>query len=69
MVVVPAGSFRMGDLVGGGAPDELPIHMVRIPRPFAIGRTEVTVDDYDRFARAAGRALPGGLVLAAAGAR
>jgi len=58
MVVVPAGSFRMGDLQGGGYSNEKPVHTVRIERPFAVGRHEVTFDEYDRFARATGHALP-----------
>jgi formylglycine-generating enzyme required for sulfatase activity len=42
MVVIPAGSFRMGDLDGGGDEVERPVHDVTIPRPFAVGRYEVT---------------------------
>jgi formylglycine-generating enzyme required for sulfatase activity len=42
MVVIPAGSFRMGDLNGGGDSDEKPVHWVTIPRPFAVGKYEVT---------------------------
>ena len=42
MVVIPAGSFRMGDLSGDGFRDEMPVHMVTIPRPFAVGKYEVT---------------------------
>jgi len=42
MVVVPAGSFRMGDLNGGGDRDEKPVHRVTIPRPFAVGKFEIT---------------------------
>lgn len=47
MVVVPAGTFRMGD---GGATGQLaarPVHPVTIGRPFAIGRTEVTRREWD----------------------
>ncbi len=47
MVVVPAGSFEMGDLSGSGDSDERPIHKVTIPRPFAVGRYEVTFDQWD----------------------
>jgi formylglycine-generating enzyme required for sulfatase activity len=46
MVVVPAGSFRMGDL-SGGEKDEKPVHGVTIARPFAVGKYEVTFDDWD----------------------
>jgi formylglycine-generating enzyme required for sulfatase activity len=42
MVVVPEGSFNMGDLNGRGSPDEKPVHRVNIPRPFAVGKFEVT---------------------------
>ena len=42
MVVIPAGSFRMGDLNGGGQDDEQPVHNVAIPKPFAVGKYEVT---------------------------
>jgi len=46
MVVIPAGSFRMGDLQGGGEEIEKPVHRVTIPRPFAVGKYEVTQADY-----------------------
>jgi formylglycine-generating enzyme required for sulfatase activity len=42
MVVIPAGSFRMGDLNGGGDSDEKPVHQVTFPRAFAVGKYEVT---------------------------
>ncbi|MDF0665395.1 MAG: SUMF1/EgtB/PvdO family nonheme iron enzyme [Nitrospira sp.] len=35
-----------------------PVHKVHITKPFAIARYETTFDEYDRFARAAGRPLP-----------
>lgn len=40
MVVIPAGEFDMG--ANDGDADEKPVHRVRIPRPFALGKTEVT---------------------------
>lgn len=46
MVVIPAGSFRMGNLGGGGDDDEKPVHTVTIPKPFAIGKFEVTQDEW-----------------------
>lgn len=58
MLVVPAGSFTMGDIWGDGDKDEKPTHPVRIPRPFALGKHEVTFNDYDKFAKATGRELP-----------
>ena len=52
MVVVPAGTFRMGDLTGGGDVDEAPVREVRIPRPFAIARYETTFAQWDACAEA-----------------
>ncbi len=56
MVVLPEGFFMMG-----GAPTdkkrwnvELPQHLVRIARQFAIGRFEVTVDEFAAFVEATG---------------
>jgi formylglycine-generating enzyme required for sulfatase activity len=49
MVVIPAGSFRMG---GNHYDDEKPIHSVSFARPFAIGRFTVTFDEYDHYAQA-----------------
>jgi len=57
-VVVPGGSFKMGDVQGGGYKNEGPFHTVTIPKPFAIGRYEVTFDDYDQFANATNRQPP-----------
>lgn len=61
MVEVPPGSFLMGspDNEQGRWPDEGPQHVVRV-EAFLIGRHEVTFDEYDQFARATGRPLPGG---------
>ena len=51
MVVIPAGSFRMGCLSNDDAcyVDEKPVHQVTIPRAFAVSKYEVTFEDYDRF--------------------
>ena len=45
MVVVPAGEFDMGS---GDNAFEKPAHKVTIPNPFAIGRREVTFDEWDQ---------------------
>jgi formylglycine-generating enzyme required for sulfatase activity len=58
MVVIPAGRFRMGDIQGKGLTDEQPVHEVHIRKPFAVGRYEITFDQYDEFAKATGRELP-----------
>jgi formylglycine-generating enzyme required for sulfatase activity len=49
MVVVPAGEFMMGspDSEAGRLSDEGPQHRVRIAQPFAVGRFEVTFDEWD----------------------
>lgn len=54
MVVVPAGSFRMG--FDGGEPErfEGPVRDVTIVRPFAAARTEVTVAQFRQFVTATG---------------
>ena len=51
MVVIPAGSFRMGCLSDDGDcwGANKPVHEVRIPAAFALSVHEVTFDDYDRF--------------------
>jgi formylglycine-generating enzyme required for sulfatase activity len=54
MVVVPAGSFRMGDLSGGGDSREKPVHRVTIPRLFAAGKFEVTFAEWDACVSAGG---------------
>ncbi len=49
MVAIPAGQFMMGTAAAGGAPangDESPQHGVTIPKPFALGRFEITLDDW-----------------------
>ena len=58
MVVVPAGTFKMGDIQGKGVDSEKPVHTVSIPKAFAIGRYQITFEDYDRFASATSRSLP-----------
>lgn len=58
MVVLPKGRFRMGDLHGQGDDNEYPIHEVTIDHHFALGRHEVTFEEYDQFAIDTGRALP-----------
>jgi formylglycine-generating enzyme required for sulfatase activity len=54
MVVVPAGSFTMGSPLGEqDAPTygEKPQHVVTIARPFAVGKFDVTRDQFAVFAR------------------
>ena len=58
MVVVPAGRFRMGCVSGRDCQDdERPVHEVDVAA-FALGRYEVTFEEYNRFAAATGRDRP-----------
>ncbi|MDF0673033.1 MAG: SUMF1/EgtB/PvdO family nonheme iron enzyme [Nitrospira sp.] len=58
MQPVAAGSFRQGDTQGRGSKDEKPVHKVEM-KSFAMGKFEVTFDEYDHFALATGRLFPG----------
>jgi formylglycine-generating enzyme required for sulfatase activity len=44
MVVVPAGRFAMGSEASS---DEMPVHQVKVARPFAVGKFEVTFAEWD----------------------
>lgn len=55
MVVIPAGSFRMGCVSGRSCNNsERPVHEVTI-KSFALSRYEVTFEEYDLFTDATGR--------------
>jgi formylglycine-generating enzyme required for sulfatase activity len=56
MVVVEGREFKMGDFDNRGDRDARPVHDVQIKR-FALGKYEVTFDEYDRFALVTGRGL------------
>ena len=47
MVVIPAGSFKMGDLSGKGEYEEKPVHEVKISYSFAVGKYEVTQAEWE----------------------
>ncbi len=53
MLEIPGGSFRMGDLNGGGRRNEKPVHTVNIKR-FALAKTEATFAQWDACVRAGG---------------
>ena len=56
MVVVPAGSYEMGSSSSelGRDDDEGPVHQVTIAEPFAVGKYEVTFDEWDACVVAVG---------------
>ncbi len=58
MQEIAAGSFKQGDVQGRGDQFEKPQHQVTM-KPFAMGKFEVTFEEYDRFALATGRSFPG----------
>lgn len=59
MVQLPTGEFQMGSpATESGRYNDERIHTVRITEPFAIGKYEITFDEYDKFAQATGRPAP-----------
>ena len=72
MVVVPAGSFEMGSAEAETTRETVPAHLARrerlqhgvtIAKPFAVGRHEVTREQYERFAADTGRAAGDGCTV------
>jgi len=57
MVPLPGGVLQMGDVEKVGDLWRNPVHLVTL-KPFALGKYEVTFNEYDRFAIAIGRHLP-----------
>jgi formylglycine-generating enzyme required for sulfatase activity len=57
MVLIPPGKFTMGSPMDeeGRDDDEGPQHEVKIGASFAIGKFEVTFEEYDRFAEPTGK--------------
>ena len=53
MVLVPGGTFQMGNIFSGGNEDELPVHEVTLDS-FYIGKNEVTVGEFGKFVNATG---------------
>ena len=59
LVKIPTGGFIMGDTQGTDTEgDEKPIHDVTIGKSIAIGKYEITFDQYEIFARTTGRTIP-----------
>ena len=61
MVVVPKGQFLMGSSEDDRASwsDERPQHEVNIPKPFAVGKYEVTVGQFSEFIKEEGYKVRG----------
>ncbi|MBL8232167.1 MAG: PQQ-binding-like beta-propeller repeat protein, partial [Bryobacterales bacterium] len=57
-VLIPGGKFTMGCATGACLPDESPAQEVEVAKPLWMGRTEVTVAAYRKFATATGARLP-----------
>ena len=58
MMVIPAGSFIMGDQQGKGDETEQPLRKVVMHTPFAMSAYEVTYNDYRLFSLSTGRKPP-----------
>ncbi len=52
LVVVPAGSFRMGDIAGHGLENERPVESKEISDSFGVSETEITVEQFQDFVSA-----------------
>jgi formylglycine-generating enzyme required for sulfatase activity len=49
LVVIPAGSFRMGDITGGGLDNERPVKTQELSQSFGISETEISVRAFGIF--------------------
>lgn len=56
LIRIPAGSFTMGD---DSNMHTAPAHKVTLNKAFAMSKYEITFAEYDAFAQATGKALPG----------
>tara|TARA_Y200000002_G_scaffold333559_1_gene300031 strand:- start:194 stop:928 length:735 start_codon:yes stop_codon:yes gene_type:complete len=56
MVIVPAGEFSMGNAKGSG--QERPARSVQLTQPFAVSKYEVSIGEFERYAKATGAELP-----------
>ena len=57
MILIDGGAYKQGDIYGLSHLNEQPVHDVMIST-FAIGKFEVTFEEYDKFAIWTGRPLP-----------
>lgn len=55
MVWIPSGFFRMGNINNDFSDgDEIPVHKVKIPHPFALAKFETTVAEFRQFVEKTG---------------
>ena len=57
LIVVPHGTFQMGTSIedvddGRGASNEQPQHTAVVEKPFAVGKSDVTIAEYEHFVKA-----------------
>lgn len=57
MVTISGGSYQQGDIRGLGSKDERPVRQVTV-KPFAIGRYEVTFQEYHQYVELTGGRQP-----------
>ena len=57
MVIISGGSYRQGDIRGQGSKEEQPVRQVTI-KPFAMGKYEVTFQEYDWYVELTGGGSP-----------
>ena len=62
MVWLPAGSFAMGSPGTSTSNDERPRHSVKLKK-FAISKFEITIAEYEKFAKATKRTMPDDLYM------
>lgn len=58
LIVIPAGSNTLGDITKTGIETESPTYSVSISKPFAIGKYEISFDDYDFYCEETGISKP-----------
>lgn len=58
LIIIPAGSNTLGDITKTGIENESPTYKVSISKPFAIGKYEISFDEYDYYCVETGKAKP-----------
>ena len=52
LIVIPAGSFRMGDITGVGLDNERPVQSQDLKQSYGISETEISVEAFETFVNA-----------------